>query len=150
MILSTLADAHRSAGLHPLFPTVFAWLAAPPALPAGRHCLVGDQLAVIVESGTTLPRSAKRLESHRRFIDIQVSVAGGEVMDWAPLSGLAVHTPYDAERDVGFWNDPAELVSVLVRPGWFTIFWPEDAHRPGLHPGSDQAAYRKLVFKIAI
>jgi biofilm protein TabA len=153
MILADLTDAGRYACLHPLFPRVFAFLAAGSheGLAEGRHAIDGDRLAVIVETGTTKDPGVKRLECHRRYIDVQVVLAGGERMGWAKLDGLVEHVPYDAGKDLRFFADPAGgAASILVLPGQFAIFFPEDAHKPGCHPAGAPVAYRKLVFKVAV
>lgn len=152
MILAPLADAVRYAGLHPRFAAAFAWAQDPANLARadGRY-EIAPGLMVIVESGTTKDRAVRRLEAHRRKIDIQLVLAGPEIMEWSPLAGLRVHEDYKPEKDVAFYHDPAgPLASLLVAPGWFAIFWPEDAHKPVLHPAGQPVPYRKLVFKIDV
>jgi biofilm protein TabA len=153
MILIALADRQRIFGLHPLLPQVFAAFDAGRhhGLPDGRHGLVGERLAVIVEHGQTKDPGVKRLETHRRHIDVQIPLTGGEVMQWTPAAGLDVLVPYDAGKDIAFYHDPpAGLVSALVLPGTCAVFFPEDAHKPGCHPAGQPAPYGKLVFKLAV
>ena len=153
MLLFPLADAARHAGLHPLFPTVFAWLAEPAnrAIADGRLAIRGEELLVIAESGTTHDSSGRRFESHRRYIDIQVPLVGGEAMEWTPVAGLTVQLGFQPDGDIAFYDQPARPVTRLaVLPDHAAVFFPSDAHKPVLHLGALAAPYRKLVFKVAV
>ncbi len=152
MIVAPLTQGGRYAGLHPRFAAAFAWCASSAATaPDGRHALQGEQLLVIVESGTTVHSAHKRFESHRRYIDIQVNLAGGEIMEWLPAAALTVSDDFAPDGDVRFYQAPARTPTrLLVEPGHFAIFFPEDAHKPCCHPGELAVAYRKLVFKVEL
>jgi biofilm protein TabA len=152
VILAPLVDQARYAGLHRLFPRAFAWCADPanPARADGRYELAPG-LAVIVESGETRPRATRRFESHRRNIDIQVGLSGPEIIEWTPVAGLRVEDDFAPDGDIAFYAEPGRPVTpLLVQPGHFAIFWPEDAHKPVLHPAGVAVPYRKLVFKVAV
>ncbi len=150
MILAPLVDADRYASLHPLFATAFAWCRNPAHrdLPAGRQDNLGDRLFVLIDVGTTADPATRRFESHRRYIDIQVNLAGGEAMDWIPTAGLRIDEPFRDDNDIAFYVEPRTATRAVVEPGWFTVFWPEDAHKPVLHPYGAPVAFRKLVFKV--
>ena len=88
------------------------------------------------------PRMREMLE----YIDIQVPLLQAETMGWTALSDLT--TPdiaYNPERDCGFYTQAAKEY-FSVKPGQFTIFFPEDAHAPIIGNGKQ----RKLVGKIRI
>jgi biofilm protein TabA len=153
MILDRLTNSGRYAGLHPLFPRAFAWCSDPAnaTMADGRYAIVGEDLFVIVESGATKPASEKRFESHRRYIDIQVNLAGPEVMEWAPANELSPVDDFKPDGDIRFYSEPAHAPArALVRPNEFTVFWPEDAHKPCCNPGASSTPYRKFVFKVAL
>ncbi len=152
MILTPLADAARYASLHPQFARAFAWCADADNLlaPVGTRVVIADALTVIVDQGFTRGDPGARLESHRANIDIQVNLAGGEVMEWAPRAGLTLDQDFAADGDIAFWKQPTNAVRFAVAPGHAAIFWPEDAHKPILHAGLASAAYRKVVFKVRI
>jgi len=159
MILDHLDNAQRYAGLHPLFATAFAWAKDPAnrATAPGRYPLIGDDLSVNVDAGRTDDPTQRRFESHRRYIDIQINLAGGEVMEWHPANALTVAMDFQDGGDIRFHHPPTLIginatapARALVPPGHFTIFWPEDAHKPCCHPGVVAVEFRKLVFKIAV
>jgi YhcH/YjgK/YiaL family protein len=91
------------------------------------------------------------LEAHRKYIDIQVALAGSETLEWFPVADLEVQTPYDADRDVEFYHRPhAGPASVVLRPGLFVILFPQDAHMPQLTTGSMPSHVKKVVGKIRL
>lgn len=149
MIQDSLANAARYAPLHPLFPAAFAWLAANRGIADGRHPIQGEDLFAIVETGSTFDPAVRRFESHRTYIDIQVNLAGGEVMEWLPVAGLAVEDDFQPGGDIAFYRTPTTAPTRLhVKADEFTIFWPSDAHKPVCHPPTGPTAYRKVVFKV--
>ncbi|MBA3686399.1 MAG: YhcH/YjgK/YiaL family protein [Planctomycetes bacterium] len=152
MILAPLADADRYAGLHPRFARAFAWCGEQRNLAAadGRREL-GDGLAVIIESGSTHDPRERRFESHRANIDIQVNLSGGECMDWIPTAELRVEDDFAPDGDIAFYAQPERPATrLVVDPGWFAIFYPQDAHKPVLHRVATATPFRKLVFKVPI
>ena len=152
MIIDALDHLRFYGSLHPLIVPVADWLADPrhAGIADGRHELAPG-LAVIAETDTTHPPAIRRYESHRTHIDIQVNLAGGEGMDWTPVAGLAVADDFQEGGDIAFYHEPAQPgTRLLVLPGMFTIFFPQDAHKPVLHPYGHPVPYRKLVFKLRI
>jgi biofilm protein TabA len=153
MIQDRLDNAARYHGLHRLFPLAFSWCAdsANRASADGRYLIVGEDLFAVVDSGTTFPPADRRFESHRRYIDIQVNLAGGEIMEWTPARELAIADDFQPDGDIRFYKPPVHgITRLLVRPNEFTIFWPEDAHKPICHPEGKATAFRKIVFKVAV
>lgn len=149
MLQDSLANAGRYAPLHPLFPVAFAWLAANRGIADGRYPIQGDDLFAIVETGPTFDPAVRRFESHRTYIDIQVNLAGGEVMEWLPVAGLTVEDAFQPGGDIAFYRTPTTAPTRLhVKPDEFTVFWQSDAHKPVCHPPTGPASYRKVVFKV--
>ena len=148
MILDTLNNIDRYASLHPLFPRVIAFMRNTDLnkVTAGVHSIIEKQLFVIVEAEQGRTREVAKLESHRKYIDIQLVLQGTDEMGWKPLADC--HQPiseYSEERDIRFFNDtPDSWISTPVNS--YCIFFPEDAHAPLVSSGK----IRKCVFKIAV
>ena len=115
----------------------------------GRYELDGDRIFALVQEYRTKPHSAGKLEAHRRYIDVQFVVTGTEAMGYAPLEGLAVAEAYDEARDIVFFAGIGDPVTVSA--GMATLFFPHDAHAPGLGltPAGGEPV-RKIVVKIAV
>jgi YhcH/YjgK/YiaL family protein len=148
MILDTLAASVRYFRLHPGFPAAFAYLRSLPngELAEGRQELEGERLFAGVACSDGRGRQGAKLEAHRRYIDIQMCLAGEEAIGWRPLASCAApESPFDAERDVQFFADRPESWFDL-RPHWFVVFYPEDAHAPLAGEGD----IWKAVVKVAV
>jgi biofilm protein TabA len=114
----------------------------------GRHELAGSKLSAIFSSYQTEDPEDKFFEAHRRFIDIQVVLQGRETLYWAPLLSLEPRGEYSEAEDIAFFTGSAGI-AVPLEPGWFTVQFPQDAHKPGCLKGSPSPV-RKLVIKVAI
>jgi YhcH/YjgK/YiaL family protein len=147
MILDTLANSTDYERLHPVFAQAFAFLRTLGArtLPAGRHAIEGDRLYAMVIRGEGKGRAAARLETHRRYIDIQFTVAGQDLIGWAPLDARLRGQGFDTAKDVEMQDGPS-LAWVDVPPDTFAIFYPHDAHAPMAATGP----LHKIVVKVAV
>ncbi|HWC89750.1 MAG TPA: YhcH/YjgK/YiaL family protein [Pirellulales bacterium] len=148
MILDQLISASRYSGLHPGFALAFDFISRNDLskLPPGRHAIEGDLLYVGISDEQGRGQAAARLEAHRRYIDIQCAIAGNDELGWRPLANCSrMADEYVPERDIIFFQERPESWFTL-RPGAFTILFPEDAHAPLAGTG----AVRKAVFKVAL
>ena len=145
MILDKLENADRYASLHPVFPLAFQWLRekAPSGLLAGRAEISGDRLYASVMREGGRGQSAVKLETHRRYIDIQYLAGGSDLMGWAPAGQGLKSLGYDPAKDLEFYTDRPEIW-IPVPVGHFAIFFPEDAHAPM----AGTAAMVKIVVKV--
>jgi biofilm protein TabA len=148
MILDDLANAARYESLHGRFAAAFAWLrdADTSALEPGRHDVDGEKLYVNLDVKEGRTRDGARLETHRRFIDIQYTFDGSDDIGWLPAAECReVAAEYDEAKDIArFADTPASWVT--VRAGTLAIFFPEDGHAPLGGTGT----IRKLIAKVAV
>jgi len=118
VILDTLANASRYAEMHPGFARAFEFLAATDmtAMAPGRHDLDGDDLFVLINENDGRGEDAARLEVHRRYIDIQYTIQGEELIGWVPLVRcVAPDGAFDAKKDILFFHDrPSTFEEVLA------------------------------------
>jgi YhcH/YjgK/YiaL family protein len=150
MVYDLLSNAATYRPLSPRVALGLDWLARfDPATPLGRHAIDGDAVFALVQSYETGPASTKQFESHRAHLDIQFVVAGSEIMEYAPIHGLTVTTPFDAAKDIMFYAPPAAFTSLLCPAGAFAIFYPADAHKPSCSIGAP-AQVRKIVVKVRL
>jgi YhcH/YjgK/YiaL family protein len=148
MILDTLGNAARYAGMHPGFARAFEFLATTDftALPPGRHEIDGDRLYVSIDHKDGRGEDGARLEAHRRYIDIQYTIEGDDRIGWMPLARCkAPDGPFDEKKDVVLFAD-RPTTWVAVPAGSFAIFFPHDAHAP---LGGD-GLLKKAIVKIAV
>ncbi|MEJ2705542.1 MAG: YhcH/YjgK/YiaL family protein [Sedimentisphaerales bacterium] len=148
MILDKLDNAKNYYDMHPGFEKAFAFVrqSGLADLAPGRYEIDGDRLFCMISKGPGRTRAEAKLEAHRKYIDIQYVIGGTDEMGWKPTAHCKlVNTPYDAEKDIGFFNDEPTTWTP-VPAGWFTIFFPCDAHAPLV----SNAEIHKAVLKVAV
>ncbi len=114
---------------------------------AGRYDLMGDAVYALVQAYETKPREQGVWEAHRKYIDVQFVAEGTEVMAYANLADLKPRQPYDDANDYALFDGLGSFVT--VSSGMFTIFYPEDAHMPGLAAASPEPV-EKVVVKVRV
>lgn len=114
-----------------------------------RYDLDGDNLYAMVSVYRTKNREDAKFEVHRKYIDIQYVVSGAE---WIGIASLAsqdsILQPYDATQDIEFLSVKQGKTVRATRDRFF-IFFPDEAHMPGLKAETN-APVRKVVVKIRI
>lgn len=147
MILDTLENADKYAKLHPQFAAAFAFLrrADLASLDKGRHEVAGDALYAMVVKGPGRGREAAKMEMHRRYIDIQYTVAGTDEIGWRTVCECVGGKGFDEAKDCELF-DPAVDAWVKTKPGSFAIFFPEDGHAPMAGVGD----LHKVVMKVRV
>lgn len=146
MVLDRIEEQERYYGLHPLMEEAFAFLAEGATLEPGRYELSGGAYANVAEGDTVQLKDGK-LEAHKKFIDLQYCVAGGERMAWANVQEVEPITEYSEEKDVFFLD--GVTTSVSIKPGMFYIMFPADAHKPGCH-NEFPKHYKKIIVKLPV
>jgi YhcH/YjgK/YiaL family protein len=125
----------------------FAFLNDPKidTLKPGRYPIDGDNVFAMITDGRTKPIDSVRWESHRNYIDLHYVIRGKEQIGAAPVASATVVKPYDLSKDAANYSVDGKYY--LASPGAFFLFFPSDAHRPGIKAeGYDTD--RKLVIKI--
>lgn len=146
MIYDTLKNANKYYEMHPNFEKAFNYLKQESLadIPDGKYEIDGDRIFAMIQKGMGQSKAEARLESHRKYIDIQYVISGTDEMGWRPTSDCkSVETPYNESEDIGFFNDEPQTWT-KVGPGYFTIFTPDDAHAPMVSDGE----IRKVVIKV--
>jgi len=119
------------------------------ALEIKRYDIDGDNLYAPVSEYLTKNEEDARYEAHQKYIDIQYVESGKELIGIAPLSQRKdVLEPYDGTKDIEFLTVTGGE-NRLAAPDRFFIFFPEDAHRPGLKDG-ENSPVRKIVVKVKV
>lgn len=102
-----------------------------------------------VQHYTTMAADTLSFETHEKFFDIQYLVEGTELIGCRSRTGLTEKTPYDAENDITFYEEPALSGSVLLEAGDYVILAPEDAHKPRCIAGQAMPV-KKIVIKVPV
>lgn len=117
----------------------------------GKYEIEGKDLFAMVMDKTTEPKEKRAPEAHVKYIDVQHVVSGREVIGFAKKSeDLVVKEDMLEEKDlIKYTNEVPDEVDLVLMPGDFGIFFPEDIHRPQCAFDGPEAV-RKVVMKIAV
>ena len=136
MVIDRLENIEKYTLLHPLFEQAIDFLKSHDlhSLEIGKTELKGKDLLVNVAQTNPKEKENAKLETHKDYIDIQIPLSGTEIMGYtAAQDCLPVDAPYNAEKDITFFEGLAEDY-IAVKPGMFAIFFPQDGHAPGNTP----------------
>lgn len=112
-----------------------------------RYDIDGDDLYAVVSEYLTKNEEDARYEAHKKYIDIQYVIKGSELIGVAPLSQKQdLLQAFDESNDIEFFTVTGGE-NRLATPDRFFIFFPDDAHRPGLKEG-ENSIVRKIVVKL--
>ncbi|MGL5938314.1 MAG: YhcH/YjgK/YiaL family protein [Phocaeicola sp.] len=144
MIVDTLENLKRYRSINPLFTQAIDFLMSTDlaSYDQGKIELEADKLFAIFAEMEPKKQEDAKLETHNKFIDIQIPLSGVEYMGYTPRA-LLKEESYDEERDITFYPGLADNY-IAVKPGMFILFFPEDAHAPGITPDG----VRKVIIKI--
>lgn len=147
MILDILENAHRYLVMNKGFAKAVEFLQRPELqeLPVGRYEIDGERVYAMVSKDFGIKKEDTRLETHEKYIDIQLILSGTDDIGWKPKSLCTQPSgAYNPESDLQFFADtPNTWLS--IESGEFAIFFPEDAHMPMISSGQ----IHKVVVKIA-
>lgn len=148
MIYGCLDEAEHWGFLkkHPVWAEAFSWLQSLPVDPEiGRFPLRGEEMFGLVMRYAVVPPEASRFESHRRFVDLQYTIAGGEKIAWARSAELSPDGGYDEEADLQFYKFSLSASMVHKTAGRFSIYYPSDAHLPKIADGTHPEVFKAVV-----
>lgn len=144
MVIDNLKHLRDYESLHPLFAKAFDFIEQTDlnALEPGKIVLVENELIVNVNQIPPKTKEEAKLETHEEYIDIQVPISSVEVMGYTQRVDLP-EAEYDASIDMTLYEGVATDY-ITVKPGMFTLFFPEDGHAPGITP----VGLKKIIIKV--
>lgn len=149
MIIDSLKNSGRYEALHPRLKRAFELIAGRDwtALEPGIHELDGKDIYVNVMDRALKPKEDAKLEIHDAYIDIQVLVSGiEESFGWSERAALKKPLGvFSREDDIQLFDDAPQTYYTL-RPGQFTMLFPEDGHAPMVGEGQ----VRKIIVKVRL
>lgn len=108
-----------------------------------------DDWYYIVQAYNTKAVEDCRLETHKKYVDIQWVLKGEERLDIVSPEGLEVEEAYDEEKDAAFWKAPECMMQMVLTDGGYAVLYPENAHRPGRAVDAPSPV-RKIVVKVKL
>lgn len=124
-------------------------ISAAPVEPAAHRVELNGGAFGLEQVYAPKARSDGFFESHRKYIDVQVIVAGEELMEVEDVSRLTVSQDYNPDRDFLKYADTATASVLKMQAGDIAVFFPEDGHMPSLRWRGD-GLVRKTVVKVPV
>lgn len=148
MIVCAIKDLEKFSGLNKNFAIVIEFLKNNniEELPIGKTDVDGDNVFISTQEFEGKSKEVAKLETHVKYIDIQIPFSTTENIGWKNIYNLKLPIqPYNENDDIAFFDDEATSY-ITLQPGECVIFFPEDAHAPGIANGK----LRKAVIKVKI
>lgn len=149
MIKDHINNAHQYDDLHPNFRSVLEILQSLnlDALQPGHIELDGNYVYININETKSKNKEEAKLESHHRYIDIQMPLSGKETFGVKATTNCTNPIDeFDTERDILFYEDtPTKYIT--LNKGEFIIFFPDDAHAPCINTTDN---HLKLIVKISV
>lgn len=148
MILDAIENSTLIEDVNPRFKKAFDYIKRnnPASLPPGVIEIDGKDLYISISEFDGKQADEALLETHRKYIDIQIPLETEETIGWKRSSALSSPTgEYCEQDDIRFYAD-SPTAYITVAPGEYVMFFPEDAHAPGIAHGR----IKKAVIKIKI
>ncbi|MBQ3259044.1 MAG: YhcH/YjgK/YiaL family protein [Clostridia bacterium] len=117
-------------------------------LKCGRYDVDDEFFYLVQEYETKMPHECK-FEAHKKYVDIQYIVKGKECMEVTASAFLECEVPYDSQKDIVFFKEPKMAKRMVVPAGKYEIFFPKDAHKPGIAKEMPEKVL-KIVGKVKI
>lgn len=121
----------------------------PEKFVLGEHTIVeGMQMMVLeVEQDGEVKLEGKRrkLEAHRKYIDVHYTISGEDRCGWKEVSNCIPEEKFNIKEDYVFFIDEPVIWN-NIPPEHVAIFFPEDAHVALCGKGK----VRKVVIKVPV
>ena len=117
------------------------------AVPVGETLRIelGEGVFALEQAYVAKPAAQGRWEAHEHFIDVQVIVAGRELMGVTDVVRLSLAEDCRPARDLMFFA-PFDGGSVLkAGAGDVAVFFPVDGHMPSLADGGPATVFKTVV-----
>lgn len=149
MIFDSLKNSALYENVHPRMKRAFEVLATTDwtRQETGIHEIEGRDLYVNVMERELKKKGDAKLEVHNDYIDIQLLVSGeGETFGWSERKNLQrPQGAFNPEKDIQFFEDEPQTYYTM-RPGQFSVLFPEDGHAPMVGEGT----VRKVIVKVRL
>lgn len=149
MILDSLKNCEKYYPLHSDFIKAFAFIKEYKQNPKeiGKYEIDGDNVYALVMDCEL--KDEGRLETHKKYIDIQYIFEGTEIMVYANLDNMTVNEDLSEEKDVIFYNKTEKSSILKFYTDDFAIYFPEDGHEPCI-TNNGAKTIKKIVVKVKL
>lgn len=151
MIIVNLENFNQYEQLSNNFKTAIEFLRDTDlsSLPMGWTKIDGDNVKAIVSTYDTVSANDKEYESHVSYADIMMMIHGKETILCADKDHLEVTEVLLPEKDRISYKGQAET-TVLLAENAAVVFFPQDAHKPGIETNDGSEKVSKICVKVKL
>lgn len=152
MILDKLESAKTYCGLHKGIDMALAAMkdCIKETYTTGKRELDGDDVFLLCNAYETHAPETGVMEAHRVYIDVMYMVEGAETIYVKPVPALKnVTKEYDPAIEALLADMEMDATAVRLEEGSFIVLFPQDAHAPACHAGTQQAV-KKIIAKVRL
>lgn len=152
MIFDRMENAAIYKDAHPLMAEAFALAERliKEKAPVGKHEGENGVYAMVQEYDSYVKAADEvRFEAHREYIDVQIVISGKESVLVAYEPDCRVDTPYTPDYAL-YTPDVFPIQPLTLTANTFAVFYPLDAHAPGLALDGKSEPIAKIVVKIPV
>lgn len=150
-LVSSIDKADRFFFMNRNLEKAFSFLrtADLAAIRPGKVEIDGERVFAYLSEPRLAPFDEGEFESHRRYIDVHVPLAGPETFATYTLSERELALPFNVKDDYVLFKTVGERL--VVRPGEFVAFFPPyGGHKPGRAADGAAKKHRKICLKVEI
>jgi biofilm protein TabA len=108
-----------------------------------------DTCNVFHQSAITKERKNCFIESHKKYVDIQLLINGYEQMEYVDIDKLIIKEKYNEEKDLTIYDNYEHTSKILLQKSDVAIFFPDDGHI-GQAMYNKKSLINKIVVKVPI
>jgi biofilm protein TabA len=113
-----------------------------------QKCLLGSEgMFALLQEYNPSVKEDRSIEAHRKYIDIQFMIEGIEYLGYANKNTLQ-NSGYDEEHDTEKLT--GAMTFLPFHEGDFAVFFPQDAHMPGVKGSGSTKMVKKVVVKVPV
>ncbi len=152
MIIDKLSNFEKYLNIHPAFASVLDNIEkySNVQLETGKYPIDGDDVFAVVNHYDTKEAEEDKFENHKKYIDIQCVLTGCEEIAAKAACDLKIAREYDEGGDYEMYSTPATYHAANLCAGEFAIFFPDEAHRPGVAATEGVCHVDKVIFKVKL
>ncbi len=150
MIIDSIGNWRSYIGIAPHFEEAVAFALTLADKGPGRYeceSLPDGAVFAMIQEGDTAPWEDGQVEAHRKYLDMQIMLEGGETVGYADVAGLKETVPYSEEKDIIFYENGGQ--PVRIEKGMFYLVLPQDGHMP-CRQMDGPGRFRKIVLKVRL
>lgn len=124
-------------------------LAELNAKPEGKYQPEGADWFYSIGTVSTAPQAERHTEFHHNFLDIQLILAGEEIIGYG-LDSVIGQPATERKPDLYILDNPRVPHQIHLRAGDFVTFYPGEPHQALCAVGDIPAPVKKAVFKVPV